>query len=138
MNGRRQAQIGGRGHGAKLPRRQEAALAALLREPSIEKAASAAHVADSTLRRRLELPDFRRRYAEARQQVLDAAVFDLQRGCGTAVGALIEIVKNPGQPPAVRVSAARAILDASLRGTELMQLADRVAALEEAFAELKD
>ena len=131
MNERRRPQIGG--HGAKLPRKQEAALAALLQQPTIEKAAVAAGVADSTLRRWLTLPEFRRRYGEARRRLVDAAVLDLQRGCGSAVRALVGIVADAAQPPAVRVSAARAILDSSFKGAELLDLAERVAALETAL-----
>lgn len=131
MDRRRTPQIGG--HGAKLPRKQEAALAALLREPSIEKAAEVAGVADSTLRRWLALPDFRQRYAKARQTIVDAAVLDLQRGCAAAVRALVGIVSDATHPPSVRVSAARAILDSSFKGAELVSLAERVAALEAAL-----
>ena len=135
MSERRRPQIGG--HGVKLPRKQEAALAALLRESTVERAAGAAGVADSTLRRWLALPDFRRRYAEARQRIVDAAVLDLQRGCADAVRALVEIVANSEQPPSVRVSAARAILDSSFKGAELINLAERVTALEAENARLR-
>lgn len=131
MHDRRRTQIGG--HGAKLPRKQEAALAALLTEPTIERGAEAVGVADSTLRRWLTLPDFRRRYREARQRIVDAAVLDLQRAAAAAASALVEIVADAKQPPAVRVSAARTILSESFKGLELVDLAERVAVLEAAL-----
>lgn len=125
---RRTAQIGG--HGAKLPHLREAAIAALIAEPSVEAAAQAAGVADSTLRRWLQDPDFRRDYDAARRRTLDAALRELQAGMTAATRTLVAIMGDDAKPPAARVTAARAIIDAAFRGTELLDVLDRLDKME--------
>ncbi len=125
---RRTAQIGG--HGAKLPHLREAAIAALIAEPTVEAAALAAGVADSTLRRWLQDPDFRRDYDAARRRTLDAALRELQAGMTAATRTLVAIMGDDGKPPAARVTAARTIIDAAFRGTELLDVLDRLDKME--------
>jgi hypothetical protein len=74
-------------HGGKRPRREDAALAALLAEPTIEAAAATAGISKSTLLRWLAEPDFRTRYRDARRQVVEHAVSGLQQATGEAVAA---------------------------------------------------
>lgn len=118
------------GHGDKLSRKQEQAIAALLAEPTIGTAATAAKVSESTLWRWLQQGAFRTRYRAARAQVVESAIGSLQRAATKAVAAL-ERNLECGQP-SVEVSAARAILDNAVRAFELLDLAERVEALEAA------
>jgi len=51
---------------------------------------------------------------------------------GQAVETLVEITGNIAAPQAARVSAAKTILDFAVKGVELVDLAERVEALEQA------
>jgi hypothetical protein len=125
--------MAGWGHGAKRVRKQEAAVAALLSEPSIEQAATVVGISSRTLKRWLADPAFRALYKQARQQVMDRATAGLLALCNRATEALGRNL-NCGHP-AVEVRAAVAILEQAIRTIELTDLAERVASLEEQTAE---
>ena len=76
------------GHGDKLGRKEEQAILALLARPTIGEAASAVGIGEVSLRRWLQRPDFRDRYREARQRVVEGAIASLQQATGDAVAAL--------------------------------------------------
>ncbi len=56
--------------GSRRPKQEEAAISALLSEPTIEAAATRAGIGGSTLRRWLTEPEFKARYRAARRQVV--------------------------------------------------------------------
>ena len=116
------------GHGEKRSRHAEAAIAALLACPTIEAAAERVGVAPATLRRWLAEDPFRRRYHEARRRVIEHAVVGLQQAAVDAVGALRRNL-TCGTPSA-EIAAARTILEQAIKGVELLDLAERIAALE--------
>ncbi len=118
------------GHGEKRSRREEAAIAALLAEPTIDAAARQAGIAESTLRGWLRDPDFQRRYRDARRQVVEQAITAIQRATGEAVEALRRNLTCG--VPAAEIAAAKAIMDQAVKGVELVDLAERVGALEQA------
>ncbi len=118
------------GHGEKRSRREEAAIAALLAEPTIDAAARQAGIAASTLRGWLRDPDFQRRYRDARRQVVEQAITAIQRATGEAVEALRRNLTCG--VPAAEIAAAKAIMDQAVKGVELVDLAERVGALEQA------
>ena len=62
------------GHGSKRAQSEDAALAALLSEPTIEAAAGQAEISPATLYRWLADPVFKARYREARRQAVEHAV----------------------------------------------------------------
>src|ERR1039457_1209747 len=66
-----------KGHGAKLPRKQEAAIAALLSHRNTEEAANSIGVSPNTLRRWKEIPDFQEAVLQARDA--QQHIFRLQR-----------------------------------------------------------
>ena len=112
------------GHGEKLTRKQELAIAALLSSPTIEAAAVQAGVAVATLRRWLKDAPFIVEYRTARRQVVEAAVGRLQQASGNAVEALSRNLNcgNAGN----EIRAALGVLDQAYRGTELLDLAERL------------
>jgi len=120
------------GHGEKRSRQAEAAITALLACPTIEAAAERAGIAPVTLRRWLAEDEFRRRYRAARRQVVEHAVSSLQQATGPAVETLVEVAGNIAAPSAARVSAAKTILELAIKGIELVDLAERIEALEQA------
>ena len=118
------------GHGEKLTRREEQAIAALLSEPTIAAAAAGAGVAPATLRRWLAAPGFRARYGAARAEVVRVAVARLQAVMGKAATTLEAVMDDGGAPASSRVAAARAVFDLGLRAKETEELEARLAELE--------
>jgi hypothetical protein len=116
------------GHGEKLARKKEQAIAALLTAPSITEAAAAAGVAEKTLRLWLLDRDFLAGFREARRQVVETAIARLQHASYKAVDAL-ERNLNCGHPGS-EIRAALGILDKAISAVELMDLAGRVEDLE--------
>jgi len=121
---------GERGHGQKRARLEDGALAALLSEPTIAAAATKAGIGESTLLRWMAETDFKARYRAARRQVVEGAIGRLQQAATLAVDALTRNLTCG--TPAVEVGAARTILDQATKAVELVDLAERVEALERA------
>jgi len=120
-----------KGHGQKYTRRHETALAALLSEPTLEAAAKKVGVSISTLSRWMTIPEFAEKHRAARRDSVSAATTALQRHAAGAVATLAAVMDNPEAPPAVRVSAARSVLDLAYRAAELDDVLARLAALEQ-------
>ncbi|MCX6027658.1 MAG: hypothetical protein NTY23_15665, partial [Chloroflexi bacterium] len=108
-------------------------VAALLTTRNYAAAAKACGISKTTVCRRMQDEDFKRAFRAARRQLVEATIGRLQRVSEEAVATLRAALRC--RAPSVRVSAARTILDFSLRGVELMDLEDRVAALEQRFAD---
>ena len=123
------------GHGSKRSRHEDAAIAALLACSTIDAAAEQAGIAGSTLRGWLGDPEFKARYRAARRQVVEAAIGRLQTVTTKAVDALDRNLSCG--IPAVEVGAAKSILDQAIKAVELVDLAERVEALEQAAAAKK-
>jgi DNA-binding MurR/RpiR family transcriptional regulator len=121
------------GHGERRSRKQEQAIAALLAEPTIAAAAARVGVSEVTVARWLREPSFAAAYRKARRDVVEQAVGRLQQAAGEAVDALKGNL-TAANPAAVN-SAARAILEHAIKGVELVDLAERVEALEAAAKE---
>jgi transposase-like protein len=116
------------GHGEKLTRKQEQAIAALLSTSTVSDAARRVGVSESTLGRWLQRPEFVTLYRQHRRQLLDHSLVGLQKATGDAVETLVRNLTCG--TPAVEVRAAVALLDLSWKGTELLDLEARVAELE--------
>ena len=119
-----------KGHGEKLSRNQERAIAALLVHPTMLAAAAAAGVSEVTLWRWMQIPEFKEQYRLARREAVSQAVGHLQGACSVAVVALTDISQDVSCPASARVSAARTVLELALKGVELEDLAVRVEELE--------
>ena len=119
-----------KGHGEKLSRNQERAIAALLVHPTMLAAAAAAGVGEVTLWRWLQIPEFKEQYRLARREAVSKAVGHLQGACSVAVVALTDISQDVNCAASARVSAARTVLELALKGVELEDLAVRVDELE--------
>lgn len=117
------------GHGTKKGRRTELAIAALITENSIAAAARTAGIGETTLLRWLRDRDFQCAYRAARRQVVESAVAQLQQATGEAVAALRRNLSEGS--PASQVAAARVILEQAIKATEVMDIAERLEALEE-------
>ena len=119
--------------GENLPAAQEKAVQALLSCVTVEAAAKKAGISCRTLHRWLKEPGFRQGHLAARRQIMEQAVGTLQRASLGAVETLVRNLKCG--VPTVEVSAARIILDAGLKGVEMLEFEDRLATVEESLAE---
>jgi hypothetical protein len=121
--------------GNKISRKQEAAIAALLSQPTLEAAATAAGVSLRTLKGWLHLPEFAAEYAAARRLVLEGSVARLLAATGRAVETLERNLD--ADRPGDQIRAAVAILEHAHKGVEVLDLEARIATLEELQAARK-
>src|ERR1700694_5382313 len=95
-----------RGHGAKLGRKLEEAVAAMLTHRNIEEAARAIGIGTSTLLRWQKEPEFQKAYRDARRAAHGQAIARLQQGTAAAATTLLKTMIDPNTPASVRVWAA--------------------------------
>jgi hypothetical protein len=117
-----------KGHGEKLTRKQEQAITALLSEATVTSAAERAGISEVTLWRWLKLPEFVAAYREARRQVMEKAVAQLQQSSWAASTTLLKLLGSGSD--SVRLRAAMAILDHANKGLEMLDFEERLEALE--------
>jgi hypothetical protein len=123
-----------KGHGEKLSRFKEQAIAALLTSPTIKEAAAKAGVAESTVRRWLRDPVFWQAYAEEREHQLRAAVGELNEATTEALVILRAEARRPSNDPKTRVAAAKTILDIYLKEMARYDTERRLSGLERKMA----
>lgn len=121
--------------GQKLTAKQELALVALLDCGEIKRAAERAGVNDATLWRWLQQGEFQRRYREARRQLVETAIAQLQGDCTTAARVLREVAEDAQAPASARVAAAKAILEQSIAAVQLTDLQAEVEEIKQVLAE---
>ena len=120
------------GHGSKLGRKQEDAIAALLSQRNIDEAASAAGVGTRTLLRWMKIPDFDAAYREARRQAYGQSISRLQQGSTAAATTLLKVMIDPATPSSTRVRAAEAVLSHAAKAIEIEDIDARLKELEDA------
>jgi hypothetical protein len=125
-----------RGHGEKLTRKQEAAIAALLACPTIRAAAAAISVNEGTIRDWLKLPAFALAYREARRQVVEVAIARLQQLTGKAADMLGEVLDDGEADTGEKIRAAVAIIDRGVKGVETADVLARLEEMERQLAVL--
>jgi uncharacterized protein (UPF0147 family) len=113
---------------------QQETLEVLLEYPTKTAAAKALGISRPALYRRLEDPDLKEAYEEARRAAIADATDSLQTVAEQAVSVLHEIANDPGVVPNVRVSAASKILDTAIKAYELQDVLSRLEALETEMA----
>jgi len=121
------------GHGEKIEARQERAISALLQAQTMREAAKEAGISESTLLRWLHDETFMESYRKAKRQVVQLAICQLQRSAGKAAKVLLEVAEDKVNPASARVSAAKTILETSLKAVEIEDLEKRISHLEEAL-----
>lgn len=124
-----------KGHGEKLTRKEEQAIAALIAEPTLEKAASRAGVSTSTIYRWLQDEGFQEAYRASRREVVNHAITRLQRATTTAVSTLEDVMRDATAPASARVSAARAVLEMAVEGIKRDDTERRITELERILRE---
>lgn len=113
-----------------LTAKQTRALLALLEHPTLRDAAKAIKVSETTLWRWTQEPEFKAAYMNARREAVKQSIAHLQSATGEAVTCLRDVMKSSTASDSAKVSAARAVLELSLRAVEIEDLAERVKQLE--------
>ena len=109
----------------------EQILAALVATGSVRAAAKAVGVSETTIRARLNDPDFRAEYEKAKSEILTEACDALAARLTLAVDVLCDVLDSNATPATVKVSAADSILRQGLRYVEAANILRRLDALEQ-------
>jgi hypothetical protein len=115
------------GHGSKFARKKEQVIAALLSHRNAEEAAHTAGISVSTLKRWMQLPEFKAAYLQARREVVSLTNARLQQNSGAAASVLLKLMADPTTPASVRARAAHSILEASNKSLALEGMETRLA-----------
>lgn len=108
--------------GDLLTHKQTKALAALLTQPTKEKAASAAGIGLTTLKRYIADPEFQAEYQKAVSEMIEDASAQAKQSLSPALSCLREIVEDGDETATARIQAARSILEYGLRLTEIVDI----------------
>jgi hypothetical protein len=127
----------GKGHGAKTVAARERAIVALLLAPSIASAAKRAGVGERTLRRWMsDDAAFKAELAAAGRATFEAAIDRIQAMTARAVDTLNDLL-GAMKHPAVRLGAARTIVELALNRHDAETLLHRLEELEQRQPKVK-
>lgn len=109
---------------------KEKLLAALLTSRSKKDAAAAAGIAERTMRTYFEDPEFCQRYREAFAGVIEDATRQAQSLLMPALSTLQTVMEDEEIPAQARITAAKSIIDYSLKLTEQADILEQLRELE--------
>lgn len=107
-------------------------LNALLAYPTVREASAAIGVPETTIYAKLRNADFKKRYNEAKTQMLDNTTTFLQTKLQEATATIIDIMNDTETAAQTRLNAARSVFDYCIKLTEQTELLKRIEALEAA------
>jgi hypothetical protein len=113
------------GKGANRLRKVELLVAAMVRNPHLEKAAASIGISVSTAQRIRKTPEFETAYRQAREEVVSESKAMMQLASKGATVTLIHLMQDVGVPPGVRAHCA----DRILTRVDNNQLEEQTAAL---------
>ena len=126
------------GHGAKLGRKMEQAIIALLTARNTEEAANIAGVSAKTLLRWQNEPAFDRAYRKARRDAFGQGTARLQQASGAAVSTVLKVMLDQHSPASTKLRAAELVLTHGAKAIEIEDVEARVSELERAAEEAKN
>lgn len=109
---------------------KEKLLAALLTSRSKKEAAAAAGIAERTMRTYFEDPEFCQRYREAFAGVIEDATRQAQALLMPALSTLQTVMEDEEIPAQAWITAAKSIIDYSLKLTEQADILEQLRELE--------
>ena len=109
---------------------EERALSALLTSKTKLEAAEKAGITDRTMRRYFENPEFCQRYREAFAGVVQDATRRAQQLLEPALSTLQTVMEDAEIPAQARITAAKSIIDYSLKLTEQADILEQLRELE--------
>ncbi|MFO0804414.1 MAG: hypothetical protein U0791_14985 [Gemmataceae bacterium] len=119
--------------GPQRKKNEDPLLLALACGATVDAAARQCGLSDRTVYRRLQDDEFQKRLTEVRADMVQRSSSMLTAAAGEAVRTLLALLKPPTSA-AVRLGAARAILEVGLKIRQMVELEDRMSELEEAVA----
>ena len=114
-------------------KREVPLLQALACGATVEAAARQCGLSDRTVYRRLQDLEFKKRLEKVRTDMIQRSAGMLTAAAGEAVRTLLSLQKD-AIPAAVRLGAARAILEVGMKIRQVVELEQRLAELEELVA----
>jgi len=120
------------GHGAKIGRKKEEAIVALLTYRTTEEAARAVKISAKTLLRWQKEAEFATALRMAKRSAFDQSLARLHHLSGAAISTLGKVMMDPATPPSTKVRAADSIWSHTVKAIELEEIETRLAALEAA------
>lgn len=109
---------------------RERAVTALIANPTIKGAALECGIAEKTLHAWLKEPDFANKVRAAQAEIMRETMGRVLTTVGTAIDTLVEVMAYKGAGPGPRVTAAKALLEHSLKVYELEAVQQRLDSLE--------
>lgn len=106
------------------------ALAALVSNGTVRKAAAASGIPERTLWRLLERQDFSEKLEQEKERLITTASDNLKAKLNAATTALADVMENEATPPQARIAAAKTILEYALRYVETTDILHRLDQLE--------
>ena len=118
-----------------MTHKQTQALAALLTQPTKEKAARAAGIGLTTLKRYLADPEFQEEYQKAVADLIEDAATAAKQSLNPALSCLREIVTRKD---ANRIAASRSLIEYGLKLIETFDIVKKIDELEKWREETDD
>ena len=116
--------------GDYLTHKQVQALAALLTQPTKEKAAQAAGIGLTTLKRYLDDPEFQEEYQKAVSDLVEDAATAAKQSLAPALSCLREIVEREDASDANRIAASSKLIEYGLKLIETFDILRKIDELE--------
>lgn len=116
-----------------LSANQQKAIAALLTCKNNEEAAGKVGITPRTLSRYLSEPEFKSEYQKAFSSLVEGATRQAQKNLEPAVNTLKTLMEDKSQNGQIRVSAARSLLEYSMKLSERIDILERLDRLEESL-----
>lgn len=114
--------------------KEEMIIQAILETKSIKEACLKASIGEATMYRYLKKDSFQQKLSASRQKIISSLVNRLQSASHVALDELLRIITDPYAKEHNKVQACRAILDTSIRSTEIQKLEQ----IEERLSELEN
>lgn len=105
-------------------------LAALLISNSIKEAYTQANISRATATRYLKDENFKQKYHDLQQRIMEFAGNKIRSAAGRAVDTLAAILDDPEATPADKTRAAKIILDSAFHVQETEDIIQRIKKLE--------
>ena len=118
----------------KLEPKQLKAIAALLEESTISKAAVAAGISHATIHRWLQEPEFRRAFMHARWRTVQQSIARVQSFSSEAISVLYDIMSDKSAPHYARLAAANSIISTGYKAVELEDHDERLSQIQNDLA----
>jgi hypothetical protein len=113
-----------------MPNKKETAvsdeqiISALISSGTIAKAAEAAGISSRTIYERMTHREFRAAYNAAKSDLIRTAVFSMDTHLTEAITAIVDIMQDKSNNPAIRLQAAQTILNNAQKFAERLQGAE--------------